>query len=431
MGFLVALFVLAAPGKRLLVPIGAPGSTLPDWIIGPLAPLAHSSLQVGTVALALISLLLVACWLVVIRDADSLQLKPVLWVLGGIYLLLLIGPPLLSTDAFTYLSAGRLQVLHGVNPYVHGPVVRPQDPGFGWTGLIWADTPTVYGPVFTLLTAGLVPLGLAGGLWSLKLIACLSAIACAWLTWSIAEELGRPRMQAMLFVALNPIFMVYAVAGAHNDLLMLAIALLGVRFAIRTQPKAAGAALALAVAIKVTGLLILPFVVVAARERRDGAGRRVVASFAAVSLVVAVIGTLFYGFDWLAVPSTISDGAARHIGELRSVPGIIAGYLGLGPIGPVARSLLTVAAVASVVAAIGWSLLGDNRWVAGAAVSVIAALTFSTQLHPWYLVWALPFGALTTERRVRNGTIALFIAIIAIQAIRWIVPAGVGWPHGG
>ena len=322
-------------------------------------------------------------------------------------------------------------MLHGVNPYVHGPVVRPQDPVFGWTGLIWCDTPTVYGPLFTLLTAGLVPLGPAGGLWALKFVAFLSAGSCAWLTYQIARDLGRPSKQALAFVALNPALLAYALGGGHNDLLMLAIVLLAVRLVLKARPRAAGATLALAVSVKATAGLVLPFLLIGAGKRAERGQRQAGIGFVAVIAGVSAVATAFYGLEWLRVPATIADGTGQHIGELRSIPGLLAGYLGLGQVGVVPRTLLFVAVIAVIVLSIRASVGSRDGWIAGAAVAIIASLALSTQLHPWYLIWCLPFAALSGNRRIRGAAMALTFAVIAIAAVRWVAPLGVGWPHSG
>ena len=428
---LIGILVLTAPASRLTVPVGAPGSTLPNWILGIFSPMADTGLWLGRPAVAGGLVLATAAWLLVVRDVDSVPLRTLVWAIGAIYVLLLLAPPLFSTDVFTYLSAGRLQVLHSVNPYLHGPVVRPQDPVFGWTGLIWCDTPTVYGPIFTLFTVALTPLGVAGGLWALKLVAFASAGTCAWLTYKIARDLGRPAAQAMVFVALNPVLLVYALGGGHNDLLMLAVVLAAVRLVVQSRPRAAGAALAVAVAVKATAGLVLPFLLIGSRKSVDRGTREALLGFTMVTAAVAAVATLFYGGQWLTVPATIADGTGQHIGELRSVPGIFAGYLGLGQVGVIPRTLLFLVVLSIIVLSARAALRTKNGWIGGAAVAIIASLALSTQLHPWYLIWCLPFAALSGNRRIRGGAIALTVGVIAIQAIRWLAPLGVGWAHSG
>ena len=425
---LTAVLVLLSTNLRWLVPIGAPGSTLPRWILGPIASLGNHDLPIaGPIAAASFGLLTLG-WLLVLRDAESLPLRAVMWAIGVIYAMLLIAPPLLSTDVFTYLSAGRLEVLHGINPYLHGPVVKPEDPVFGWTGLVWCDTPTVYGPIFSLISAALANSSLAFGLWTLKLVAALSALACAALTWSIAKAIGRPAMPAMLFVALNPVLLVHGIGGGHNDLLMLAAVLLAVRLAVGARPMAAGGVLASAVAIKATAGLVLP---IGAGRRADRGARRAAAGFAAVFVTIGAVGTLVYGFSWLRIPSTIANGVSRNAGELSSIPGMIAGYGRLGELGAPARIVLGVGALICLIAAVRFALKGGDRWIAGAGFAVLAAMVFTSQLHPWYIVLVLPFAALSDDRRVKGGAIALTIAVLlAIPLIRHLSPIGYAWPYG-
>ncbi len=436
-GVLLLLTLLAAPTSRLLVPIGAPGSTLPDWILGVFAPIGDTPKALGRGAVAagmewgklLVSIgffILIWAWLAIVREAENIPVKVLVWGIFGIYFLLLIAPPLLSTDIFTYLSAGRLQVLFDVNPYAHGPVVRPQDPVFGWTGLVWLDTPTVYGPIFTLLTAALTPLGPAGGMWTLKFIAFLSAGACSWLTWKIALDLGRPPENALAFVALNPILLLFALGGGHNDLLMLAIALAAVRLTILAKPRAAGATLGAAIAVKMTAGLVLPFMFIGAGKRAEGGSREFVKGFLMLWIPLAAVATAFYGLDWLKVPKVIGNGMGQHIGELRSIPGIISGYLGLGQIGLITRGLLFLVLLAVIVFAVKAANRSRDGWIGWSGIVIVVSLVLSTQLHPWYLIWGLPFAALSGDRRVRGALVGLTVAVIAIQTIRWLAPLGVG-----
>ena len=75
-----------------------------------------------------------------------------------------------------------------------------------------------------------------------------------------------------MFLGLNPVLLVLAVGGAHNDTLLimaLALALL-LTAAPRPRPRAAAVALAGGVGVKLTAALVLPFLVLC----RAGAGER-------------------------------------------------------------------------------------------------------------------------------------------------------------
>lgn len=421
---LTLLIALAAPASRLLVPTGAPGTTVPNWILGPFADV-EISLTRTPFCLALIAM--VVCWAVVVRGADTLPPRAAFAAIVGVHVVLALAPPLLSTDVFTYLGWGRLDVIHGVNPYDFGPGVRPQDAIFPWTGLLWTDTPTMYGPLFTALASAAGWLGPATGLWTLKLLTVGASLACVWLTWSCARELRREPVRAALMVGLNPILLVFALGGAHNDLLMLALMLAGIRLVLARRDALGGAAVAAAVAVKATGGLLLPFLVIGAR----GGRARVAAGAAAGLVAFGLLGFALYGSGPLGVGGTILGATEDHIGELRSVPGILAAYAGLGPIAGAARIILGLLFLAALAASLAWAVRRPDRWIAAAAAATLALLFTATQLHPWYVVWTLPLAALSGERRIRAAAIALTAVVVTIHVVRWLAPLGISYPHGG
>ena len=70
----------------------------------------------------------------------------------------LLAPPLSYTDVFNYINYGRMGVLHHLNPYVVLPVAEPHaDPALRSATGTTCSAP--YGPLFTLLSYALVPLG--------------------------------------------------------------------------------------------------------------------------------------------------------------------------------------------------------------------------------------------------------------------------------
>ena len=128
----------------------------------------------------------------------------------------------------------------------------------------------------------------------------------------------------------------------------------------------------------------------------------------------------------------MSKGPSRHIGELESFPGIIAGYLRLGALGAPARVALGVSAVVIVGLAIRYALKGGENWIGATAIAAAGALCVSTQLHAWYIVLVLPFAALSDDRRVRRMAIALTVAVLLVTpAIRGLFPIGADWPYSG
>ncbi len=81
--------------------------------------------------------------------------------IAALHALVLLAPPLLSTDVFSYQAYARMGELYGINPYLHGPHAIALDPVYPFIGAKWVTMPTAYGPVFTLLSYLLAPLSIA------------------------------------------------------------------------------------------------------------------------------------------------------------------------------------------------------------------------------------------------------------------------------
>ena len=190
-----------------------------------------------------------ASYLLVLLVARRLPLAALAVAIVLANVIVALGPPLISQDVFGYLAFARLGVLHGLDPYTHIAAEAPSDAVFHFIGWPFQNSP--YGPLFTLLSYALVPLGPAGALWAFKAIAVLSSLGAVALVARAASRLGQSPSWAAAFVGLNPVLVLLAVAGAHNDtLVMLALA----------------AALALTAGVRATSC--------AYARRRGGAGRR-------------------------------------------------------------------------------------------------------------------------------------------------------------
>ncbi len=136
---------------------------------------------------------------------------------------LLLGPPLLSQDVFGYIAFARMGALHGLDPYTHFAAEAPTDPVFTFVG--WPFKHSPYGPLFTLASYATAPLGLAGGLWALKAARVPREPRRGRADRARGAALGHSARWAAAFVGLNPVLLVLAVGGAHNDtLVLLAIA---------------------------------------------------------------------------------------------------------------------------------------------------------------------------------------------------------------
>ena len=134
-------------------------------------------------------------------------------------MLVLLAPPLVSTDVFSYQAYARMGAIYGTNPYLHGPYAITLDPVYPYIGANWFQTPSAYGPLFTVFSYAFATLSIAPALW---LQGDRGAPASPWSRSSgTARACGAPTLKAVALVGLNPLLIVYGVGGGHNDLLML------------------------------------------------------------------------------------------------------------------------------------------------------------------------------------------------------------------
>lgn len=164
------------------------------------------------------------------------------WTIGAIvivHVLFFLSPPLSLTDAFNYINYGRMEIVHGLNPYTTIPVVEPHsDPSFYLSN--WHHLLSPYGPLFTIFTFALVPLGVAASFWTLKGVLLLFSLGTLVLVWKCARLLGRDPVRAIVFVGLNPVVLVWGLGGDHNDFLMVFFIMLAVYLLLRARAARAG-----------------------------------------------------------------------------------------------------------------------------------------------------------------------------------------------
>jgi alpha-1,6-mannosyltransferase len=386
----------AAGGPSQYVPADSGG--WPSWLAGPLRGVGLGLSGAGFEALMLA---MCASYLLVLLGARSLSMRTLGGAIALTQLILVLGPPLISQDVFGYEAFARLGALHGLNPYSHFAAEVPSDPVFGFVGWPFAHSP--YGPLFTLSSYATVPLGLAGGLWAIKLVTLAASLVATWMCALAAERKGGSATSAAAFVGLNPVLLVLALGGAHNDLIVIALLSLALLLLDR-RPRGAVATVVTGVGVKITAGLVLPFLVLGAREWRERLSR---AGTAAVALVVVLaIAALGFGLHALGFVSAL--GEQQELIATHSVPAETARLFGLSGT-PGWWQHLFLAAFVVVLAVALWRTHRGADWTLAAGWSTLALLVCTTHLLPWYAVWLLPLAAVGSDRRLRAATL-LFCA---------------------
>jgi alpha-1,6-mannosyltransferase len=398
----------AAPGSNLVL---ATSGGSPGWLLGPLrfagvsgadgplaGPLFYAALWVALVL-----------YVVVVCDARSVGVRPALGAVVALHLLFLLAPPLLSHDVFSYIAYARLGVANHLNPYTHAPLDIPHDPGFTHAGSVKAVS--AYGPLFTLLTYPLSPLGVPAAFWILKIVAALSSLGVVALVWRIAVRLGRDPLVPALLVGLNPLVLVHVVGGAHNEALTLLVTMVGVLLWVSARERAGVAVATLATGIKASAGLVFPFLVVHDIRRR-------IWPAIAVVVALALLGVIAFGTHALDAFSLISDNQGRT--SRFSLPHKTAQLLGALLPGDRLdyRDAVRVAFALAFAGVFVWLLWRTWRGTIDAldaiAWATFAILIASAWLVPWYILWLLPFAALSRDRRLRLATLALSAWMLAI-----------------
>jgi hypothetical protein len=398
----------ASPGSKLVL---ATSGGSPGWLLGPLRFAgigAADGRLAGPLFYAALWLAL-ALYVVVLVGARSLGVQLALWAIVAMHVVFFLAPPLLSHDVFSYIAYARLGVANHLNPYTHAPLDIPNDPGFTHAGSI--DAPSAYGPLFTLMTYPLSPLGIAAAFWILKVVAVLSSLGIVALVWRIAERLGRDALFAALAVGLNPLVLVHVVSGAHNEALTLVIVMAGVLLWVAGRDQAGVAVTTLATGIKASAGLVVPFLVVGDLRRRLWPALAVVLGL--VVLGLAAFGT--HALDAFTLISSNQDRTSRF-----SLPYKTAQLLGAVLPGDRldysdgVRAAFAIACVAVFVWLLWrtWRNLIEPLEAIGWAT--LAVLLASAWLVPWYVLWLVPFAAISRDRRLQLATLALCAWMLAI-----------------
>jgi hypothetical protein len=373
----------------------------PHWLTWPFGGLwstrtnDHRDMQVGLLA-ALLGMF--ACYGIALSLARRLH-PAIVW--GGVaaaYIVCFLAPPLMLTDVFNYIGYARMGVVHHLNPYTHAPVDIWHDPVFKLNN--WHHLPSPYGPLFTLGTYALAPLGLAGAYWSYKAAVMVASVGCLVLVWLIARRLGRSPLPAVVLVGMNPVVLVYGTAGQHNDAFVLLFTLAAVYFAISRSEGLGGAAMVGAAAMKASAGILVPITAFGAERR----GR---------ALLGTLAGALIFGSLWIA-------GFGPHIPAVHiqsslvtpySIPNMLGLAVGRGGADHAVRTAMEAILAAATIFCSVWAwrrreIIAPLGWL-----SLISLMTISWAM-PWYMLWVLPFIAFVRQRSFR---------IVAVAVCVWLV----------
>ncbi|MBV1852500.1 polyprenol phosphomannose-dependent alpha 1,6 mannosyltransferase MptB [Catellatospora tritici] len=374
---------------------------------------------------------------------------------------LLVAPPLGSRDLYAYACQGWLWRT-GLDPYALGVA----DGGCPWADAVpelWWHTPTPYGPLAVALSGAGTWANLLTAVAWLRLLALAGLALVAIFGPRLARACGVDPAAAYWLGLLSPLVAVHAVAGAHNDALVagLTIAALAVTLPTagdRPPPTAgdgalptagdgplptggdgsglgrglgwamlAGVLLAGAVAVKVTALVALPFLLLLVGRRWWAALGAAVASFAGLSAATGLgLGwvTALRGTGELAQWSSPPTAVGMAAGYLLRVAGRPAWFDAAVAVGRALGLLvLAVAALAALRAA--WRGRREPARILAACGWLVAATALlGPVFYPWYALVPLALlAAVEADARRRRA-----LAVAALVCACLTLPNGLGVP---
>jgi hypothetical protein len=421
-----ALIVIAAADRPSVLAATTTPGYFPHWMAGPLGGLWPSLTRNGKGLKYLFTAPIVLMYVSYVVGLKYVPRLPARWAITTIVVvqaIMFLSPPLALTDIFNYVNYGRMEVVHNLNPYTTIPVLEPHnDPSYTLSN--WHQLLSPYGPLFTLITFAVVPLGVAGTFWVLKGLLMLTSLGIVLLVWHSARLLGRDPVRAIVFVGLNPIVLVWGLGGDHNDFLMMFCVVLGFYLLLRAKyggdtdagrPEApwfsptligAGVAFVAAVAIKASAGILLPVVLAALLHRR----RELLQLLFGMALGAVVFGAASIIAFGPHLPDLATQG---RLVTMVSIPNLLGLALGQGGESETLRVLLSGVLVACV-AACSWLAWRRRDSITAAGWASVALLVTLSWVLPWYVLWVLPLAALSTSRRLR--TTALLIGVYLIIA---------------
>jgi hypothetical protein len=458
-----AVIVLGAADRPSFLSAPSHVGYFPHWLAGPLGGLWPGFTRSPAVLKSLFTGALVVmyvAYLVGLKYVPQLRARWAIATVLAAHVILFLAPPLSLTDVFNYINYGRMGIVDHLNPYTTIPALEPHG-NLSYDLSNWHGLLSPYGPTFTLITYAVVPLGIAGSLWTLKFLMMSASLATLLLVWKCARLLDRDPVQALVLVGLNPIVLMWGLGGVHNDFITVFCIVLGFYLLLRggvhdvvvdarrepisdeaprapdvaravesavsspvapaavpARPRAgrlervralsaplapldigAGAAFVTAMSLKASAGIVIP-VVLAALLR---APRRLLAVLLGMLLAALVFGAC----SLLAFGPHLPDlGTQGRLVISVSLPNLLGLALGLGGETDTLRTLLSVALVGSVLLSglLAW------RWrdsLTASGWATIALLLTLAWVLPWYILWVLPMAALSRSRKLRAAALVL------------------------
>ncbi len=359
---------------------------------------------------------------------------------GFLFRLLMLPTPIfLSSDLFRYFWDGRVQ-LAGINPYRYPPAapelaaLRDDDLH---SSINRPTARTIYPPGAQWIFAAAAAAGIRTVLaWRILVLAAEAATVVLLLALLRRHRLAEPTVIAY---AWSPLVVFEGVQAGHLDFLMVPLVLLALWWRGEGAKVRSGLALGLAVLVK-----LYPAVLVLAWSAQPDAATRM-GGVGARTLRRATVGW-WRSRDWRFVgvaAATVALGYAPYVHALGAgALGFLPEYFGpgedhtiglralwtwgLGWTGTLARATVMTLLCLALLAALVWiarpgataALARRGMLAVGAYLALVP-----TAMHPWYVIWMVPFLCLAPSLAWLYFSGAVSLSYVAFLAHPTALPA--------
>lgn len=180
-----------------------------------------------------------------------------------------------------------------------------------------------------------------------------------------------------------------------------------------------GLALVCALAIKLPAAILVPIVFAVSGHRRW-----LVAGMVAAGVVAALASLVAFGTH---LPDL---GTQSSLVTAVGLPSLLGYGLGLGGETVGLRGVLVIVLLVAVAGCALWACRRSGDWIAPAGVAVFVLLVTLSWQAPWYVLWLLPFAALTRRAHLRVAALAFGVyAIVAFVPAIDLSPPGSPLQH--
>jgi len=363
----------------------------------------------------------------------ELTVRRVIAVALLLHALALAMPVFLSRDVYSYTFYGRMVSRHGANPYTDIPAAFPSDPHYPFVSVDWIDSPSVYGPAFTAVSAGVTSATATpeSSAFAFKVLAALASVATLLLTVAAARRVAPERTAfAGMLVGWNPVVVFHGVAGGHNDALLGLALSAGVLAILSRRELWATAILAFGTLVKVSGGVPMAIAVAGAVAARRG-GERMRRAWLHAGIAAVLAAPFVVPFLQREDPTLGALELTSRQGWLAPSRFVLQTFRGLARLigGDTAADVVSLIVRVAFPLLFLWVLFILVRHlakdpsritpalvVAGMGWAALFSLLVAPILLPWYAAWVVPL-AWILPRLARGGAVVLCLALAITELV--------------